>query len=247
MSPRARSSWAGALQIIHFNWPAYAFACGVAGGCALALAMPGPERFIAAAVLAPTVYLTAASILASHWIYDLSPLSDWVWLPAWLPAPAGRWLLIQSGFDPTGGRLRALLPAASLPVVDLYGVPGVGGASVRRARAANENDALGSVAALPEEAAVCDTILAVFALHEIRTPAARADFFRSLARALAPGGRLVVIEHLRDWNNFLVFGPGFLHFLPGGEWRRRASEAGLRFEKETSITPFVRAFLWSRP
>jgi len=60
---------------------------------------------------------------------------------------------------------------------------------------------------------------------------------------LAPGGRLLLVEHLRDAWNFLAFGPGCWHFLPRGEWMERASEPGFRVEQELRKTPFVRVWL----
>jgi hypothetical protein len=241
------SSWSGAGRIIRFNWPSYAAAAAVMAVAAAAASRPGAWRVPACAALAMTAYFSAASVAASHWIYDVSPLSDWRWVPEWLGASPGRWFSIQTGFDPTNGRLRALLPPTTLPTVDLYGEPGVGGASVERARAENAADARGAASALPRGEAVCDTIVAAFALHEVRGAAARAELFRALAAALSSGGRLLVVEHLRDAPNFFAFGPGFLHFLPEGEWRRPAAGAGLSLEREASITPFVRAFLWRKP
>jgi ubiquinone/menaquinone biosynthesis C-methylase UbiE len=127
------------------------------------------------------------------------------------------------------------------------GSPGVGGASVRRARMEDAGLARADASALPEGTAILDTMLAVFTLHEIRNVPAREEFFRATARALAPGGRLLVVEHLRDWRNFLVYGPGFLHFLSGSQWRRCASLAALELEREIAVTPFVRVFVWRTP
>jgi len=59
-------------------------------------------------------------------------------------------------------------------------------------------------------------------------------------------GQILLTEHIRDWKNFLVFGPGFLHFHSRREWQRVAQEAGLSVEREGSVTPFVRWFLLRR-
>jgi hypothetical protein len=61
-------------------------------------------------------------------------------------------------------------------------------------------------------AGACDTVFVLFAAHEIRDRVRRVTFFRELARVLSPNGQILVAEHLRDWRNFLAFGPGFLHF-----------------------------------
>lgn len=249
--PASPSSWAGAVQILRFNWPDYALALGVCVSCVVLLASPsaGIWHAVGAAILAPTAYLLAASLFASHWIYDRSALADWAWLPAWLPARPGRWMLIQAGFDSTYGQVASLLPPSPLPVLDLYGTLGVNGASVRRARqhAVRRGELPPTVDALPSDPAAADVLLAIFALHEIRARRTREEFFHAMNRTLSPGGCLLLVEHVRDWKNFLVFGPGFAHFLPEREWRHCAGAARLRLERTASITPFVRVFLWRRP
>jgi SAM-dependent methyltransferase len=68
-------------------------------------------------------------------------------------------------------------------------------------------------------------------------------FFEELRRVLAPRGRVLVVEHLRDVPNFLAFGPGFLHFHPRREWLRVAKAANLAVTKTAKVTPWVTALL----
>jgi hypothetical protein len=86
----------------------------------------------------------------------------------------------------------------------------------------------------------------LFAAHEIRQPARRTVFFLESARVLANSGQLLLVEHMRDWKNFLAFGPGFLHFHSRDEWLRLAHDAGLTVEREDRVTPFVRWFLMTK-
>ncbi len=239
-----KTSWKGAWQIVRFNWPSYVLAFVVIVICVYALQKPLVSQWLLVSIVVTTIYFSAASLIASHWVYDLSPWAEASWLTDLLPSPRGRALIIQTGFDASEGRIQQQL--GSFGVIDLFGTPGIGGATVRRARRANALDQAAVMAALPAAPAVAETIVAAFALHEIRGASARRTFFRALERALAPQGRLLVIEHLRDWKNFLVFGLGFLHFLPATEWKSCAAEAGLKLEKELSMTPFVRVFLWRK-
>lgn len=241
-SAARKTSWKGAWQIVRFNWPSYVLAFVVTVLCVYALQKPWVPLWLLAAILVTTIYFSVASLLASHWVYDLSPWAGSSWLTDLLPPPCGRVLMIQTGFDSSEGRIQQQLGPCD--VTDLYGTPGIGGATVRRARRASALDQTTVMEALPAGPAVAEIIVAAFALHEIRGAAARRTFFKALEQALTPQGRLHVTEHLRDWKNFLVF--GFLHFLPATEWKSCAAQAGLKLDKELSMTPFVRVFLWKK-
>jgi len=98
----------------------------------------------------------------------------------------------------------------------------------------------------PLAAGSLDSIFVTFAAHEVRDLAVQRALFSVLARALRPGGRLVITEHSRDMANFAVYGPGALHFQPLATWRARAAEAGLAGLGQVSITPFVRRIVFQR-
>jgi hypothetical protein len=53
---------------------------------------------------------------------------------------------------------------------------------------------------------------------------------------------VVVTEHLRDPANFLAYTVGFLHFHSRQAWLDTFRAAGLRVEREVSITPFITSF-----
>ena len=71
-------------------------------------------------------------------------------------------------------------------------------------------------------------------------------FFREVARVLRSHGDLVVVEHFRDWANFMAFGPGFFHFLPETAWRNAAAAGGFEIRRQFRVTPFVNVFVLRR-
>ena len=73
----------------------------------------------------------------------------------------------------------------------------------------------------------------------MRDIALREGLFGESKRILRDGGRMLVVEHVRDLANFFAFGPGFTHFQPRGEWLRLAAHAGFVVAAETRVTPFV--------
>ncbi|RFP66060.1 methyltransferase domain-containing protein [Hymenobacter lapidiphilus] len=240
-----RGPLTGVANIVRFNWPFYALAAsavlllGVAAVWA-PLGWGGYAGLALLAVLIPAF----VSLLASWYVYDRSDLYRFDWLPA--AAPPRRILNIHAGFDETSALLQQQFPAAELLVFDFYDPQLHTEASIRRARAAVAPYP-GTVqvrpAVLPLPAASIDQVFVLLAAHEIRQPSQRIAFLHEMGRVLAPGGRAVVVEHLRDPANFLAYTVGFLHFYSRATWLRAFAAAGLQLERELKITPFVSAFI----
>lgn len=186
-------------------------------------------------------------------MYDLKGVTRWNWLPATLAFPPQRWLNIHAGLDQSTLILTQFFPNTDYKIVDIYDPQEMTEPSIARARtrasrlhafvppalAARLDD-------LPLPDRDRDTVFLLFAAHEIRDPARRTEFFREAVRVLSNSGQLLLVEHIRDWRNFLAFGPGFLHFHSRAEWLRVARSAGLTITREAPITMFVRCFLMTR-
>jgi SAM-dependent methyltransferase len=239
----------GVAQIVLFNWPYYALAAFVAGSSAAALSflpMPSKLRLVIAGGLAAIIFWQIGSLAASHYVYDRSRFNRWDWLPSLLPQPPARWVNIHCGHDETSRHLRRLFPESTGLLLDIYDAEQMTESSIRRARRF-ATDAPRAVpckfSALPVGDGQLDAAFVIFAAHEIRQRDSRRRFFAELYRLLAPQGRIVLVEHLRDAVNFAAFGPGFWHFLPPREWLRLAQKTGFAVETEFRVTPFVRVFV----
>ncbi|HEX4647095.1 MAG TPA: class I SAM-dependent methyltransferase [Verrucomicrobiae bacterium] len=240
------------LQILAFNRHLYAAA-------ALALALGGVGfhllanhsfgKVILIGWLILTAFWTVSSLVVSHWVYDRSRIYKWTWLADCLPIGPRRWANIHAGLDESSPALRRFFPGAEGMVLDIFDSTEMTELSIAQARLRSKNAITATAAnfrALPVDKESLDTVFLIFAAHEIRRAESRLQFFSELERVLKSHGRVVLVEHLRDWNNFLAFGPGCLHFQFRETWRQAARKAGFKTDKEFNITPFVRVFLWEK-
>lgn len=236
----------GVRDVFRYNWPLYAAGCLAAGaGWVVARRLPGPAAVAARAGASAAVALLVSSTAASWWVHDRSGLHSFDWLDDLLPGGPGAHVVLSAGLDEASRPLAARWPDAAQRVVDLYDPVLMTEGSIRRARR-RVPPVAGTVAGRPDRLPVAsgsaDTVFAVFAAHELRRAADREALFAECVRVLRPGGRLVLVEHLRDVANTAVYGPGAWHFLPRREWLRLAAGAGLRTVGELRIGGQVTAF-----
>lgn len=240
-----RGRFYGVSNIVRFNWPFYVATMGVGAvviGFLLSARLPFWILWVGWSGIGLAFFWLLVSLLVSFYVYDVSPLYRWDWLRPLFPEAPQSWANIHSGLDESSLQLQALFPAAKSYVLDIYDPQEMTEASIKRARAAIASPVQAIVAecaALPLADHSMDAIFLLFAAHEIREPSARLGFFRELKRATAPGGRVIVVEHLRDAANFMAFGPGFWHFMPRNEWLRLSDQSGFVVAEKFRITPFV--------
>lgn len=239
-----RSRYGGVWQIVRFNWPWYAAAAAATAAAAALLILvplPAPWPSLALAALLLANAWLVLSLAVSHWIYDRSSVSRGEWLRG---IAAQRIVVCHFGQDEASAHVARWLPTAALHVFDLFEST-LGTPSLRRARALatpNTSTRAAALEALPLANATQDLAILAFAAHEVRDHATRVRLCTELARCLAPGGTLLVVEHLRDTWNLLAYGPGGFHFLSRRTWLRTFAAAGLEVVGETSLTPWVRRF-----
>ena len=247
-----RGPFQGTLQILRYNGPFYVFAsvAALVGAAVLfVVPLPAPLVFLGISGIALGLWWVVASIAASWYVYDFSPLMRWQWVPGLLPRKPISWVNLHAGLDESTPALHHLLGGAG-EVWDFYDKETMTEPSIEKARRETpEDERAPSVRpdALPAPDNCKDAAFLFFAAHEIRDAHERDVFWGEIARILKPGGCVVVAEHLRDAANFAVFGPGFMHFLPRAEWLRLFDFASLEVRREWAITPFTRVFVLRKP
>lgn len=237
-----------ALRIAGYNWPLYATAAvAVVVGIVLACLadLPTPLRWLGGAGAAAAAWLACGSFGAFHCMFDRSELLAGRWLTEELAQSPGRWVQINAGLEETTLPLAEVFPAAEGKLLDLYDPSVMTEPAVTRAR---QQKAGTTESAQPESLPVADgwaeLVVVMLAAHEIRDSQKRERFYQELRRVVSPAGTVIVVEHLRDLAAALAFGPAIFHFFPRQEWLQLGQRAGLEVERERSITPFIRVFVY---
>jgi SAM-dependent methyltransferase len=232
----------GAMNIIRFNWHFYLVAAGATAILLYTAKFLTPLLQLLIMIIALCIIMTLLTSLAvSYYIYDRSPLYSLDWLPAVTP-PHLHIVNIHAGFDETSALLAQKFPGTVLTVLDFYDPQLHTEVSIRRARKAYPaypGTQTISTANVPLAPQSVDHIYLILAAHEIRSDTERAQFFRQLRNALRTGGRITVVEHLRDINNLLAYNIGAFHFLSRRTWLNTFAQAGLQVDNEFSLTPFI--------
>ena len=241
------SGYTGVLKIVRFNLPWYASAVLMTAALSSALTqatLPALWHLLAWALIACADGWLLVSLVVSHYVYDRSAVARGGWLDGesadLVPSHVA---IFHLGQDEASAHTARLLPTATIRIFDVYHSEHSDSPSLARARSLAVAASTPAVFnQLPLVDGSIDLALVIFAAHELRHDDVRANFFRELARIIGPGGRVLVVEHLRDGWNLLAYGPGVFHFLGRRTWIRTFAQAGLQVTHETSLTPWVRRF-----
>lgn len=240
------SSYSGALKIIRFNWPWYAVAVAVTITAVAGLFLdifPGISGALAVAALVIGDLWLILSLAVSHYVYDRSPIARGAWLDKIVASQIRRAAIFHAGQDEASPAVARLCPSIDFQVFDFYDERRNGTESLKRARSLNPHrDVAIRFDNIPLDESSLDLVLVVFAAHEIRDDRERTAFFGEVRRVLAPTGRAIVVEHLRDIWNFAAYGPGAFHFFSERTWHRSFANGELEVVRESACTPFVRVF-----
>ena len=247
-----RGQFDGVLQIVRYNWTLYIVAVLVSTLVVFLVDVVHPPAALAGLLILgalAAVFWLALSLAVSHYVYDRSDLYRWEWIRDRVAPSPQHVVNIHAGLDETSPALQEMYPAAEVTILDIYDPAEMPEPSIARARR-EARSTHASVTAdfrrLPLETASADLVTVIFVAHELRRAASKETFFREAWRVLPPGGRLLLVEHLRDGWNLAAFGPGALHFFPRHEWLRVARATGFQLGEEFSRTVFVRAFVFLR-
>ncbi len=239
-----RKLFQGVGNIIRFNWHFYVIA-GMLSVLILFLCPFLPDSFRLPLIYGTIILLilVVSSLAVSFYIYDLSGIYALSWLE---DLNSKKVMNIHAGFDETTETIRQKFPAVDLTVCDFYDPLKHTERSIKRARRLypppQDTKAI-QTASLPFPNNTFDCITVIFSAHEIRDEQERIRFFSELNRIVQPSGQIFVTEHLRDFNNFLAYSAGCLHFYSKKKWRSTFQKAHLTILKEIKSTPFITTFI----
>ena len=155
-------------------------------------------------------------------------------------------LNINAGFDETSFIINNNFPEADLKVFDFYDAERHTEPAIIRARKVslvypNTQQMVSHTIAMNNQSA--DLVFLLSAAHEIRTNEEKIQFLQECRRVCKPDGKVIMVEHLRDFPNFLAFSVGFTHFFSKTVWKNAYKSAGFQSCEEVKFTPFMSIFI----
>jgi SAM-dependent methyltransferase len=186
-------------------------------------------------------------LIVSAYVYDLSGYYEFNWLKS-LHIPdsdSNQIININAGFDETSFIIKELFPRSDLKVYDFYNAERHTEVAIVRARKVSliypDTRQIASNK-IPLDDHSADLVFLLSAAHEIRSPGEKVAFLSECRRVCNPNAKLIMIEHLRDFPNFLAFTVGFAHFFSRKAWIKAFQKSGFTSIDETKFTPFMSIF-----
>jgi SAM-dependent methyltransferase len=242
-----RRKFQGVLNILSFNRHFYIIGLGILSALfACNLFFEWPPLVFTLVVIA-FLYGLIMPLLVSAWVYDFSGYYNFHWLDKQLVVGEQVQLIvnINAGFDETSFIIKDRFPHADLKVFDFYNARQHTEPAIKRARKVSwvyPNTQVIATGSIPLPDASVDIVFLLSAVHEIRSQEEKVQFLKECYRICKPQGNVIMVEHLRDFPNFLAFSVGFTHFFSRSTWKKAYKRAGFATFRETKFTPFMSVF-----
>lgn len=242
-----RRKFQGVLNILSFNKHFYVF-----GFIALAIIVISSFIFtwpflLFWSVIIAFLYGLIMPLIVSAYVYDFSGYYSFNWLKDFnFSDDENKQILnINAGFDETSFIIKSHFPKSNLQVFDFYNPEKHTEPAIIRARKVSlvyPNTQQINTNKIPLEDNTVDIIFLLSAAHEIRTQAEKIEFLKECHRVCRTDSNVIMIEHLRDFPNFVAFSVGFTHFFSKITWEKAFKKAGFSSFAEKKFTPFMSIF-----
>src|SRR6185503_16199524 len=228
-----RRKFQGVLNILSFNRQFYFIGVGVLiilFASRLLIEWPG---ILFRVIIAAFLYGLVMPLIVSAYVYDFSGYYDFRWLTDLVNEKEREKVKlitnINAGFDETSFIIEDKFPGADLEVFDFYNPERHTEPAITRARKVSlvypDTRSIPSNS-IPLNDRSVDIVFLLSAVHEIRSHDEKIRFLKECFRICKQGGSVIMVEHLRDFPNFLAFSVGFTHFFSRGIWKNAFTSAG---------------------
>jgi SAM-dependent methyltransferase len=242
-----RRKFQGVLNILSFNRHFYVF-----GIVALIVIITTYFIFNWSAplfwiIVIAFLYGLIMPLIVSAYVYDFSGYYNFNWVEKFKLADTDPKLIlnINAGFDETSFIIKNRFPKSDLKVYDFYDAKRHTEPAIIRARKVSvvypdtQQISTGSIPLMDNSV---DIIFLLSAVHEIRSQDEKVEFLKECRRLCKQNSEVIMVEHLRDFPNFLAFSIGFTHFFSRRTWKSAFERAGFSSIAETKFTPFMSIF-----
>ncbi|AEV97257.1 methyltransferase type 11 [Niastella koreensis] len=242
-----RRQFQGVLNILSFNRHFYVFGVGTLLLLFASRLVFAWSNLVFVIIIIGFLYGLIMPLIVSAWVYDFSGYYDFEWLKKQVPERENinQLVNINAGFDETSFIIERLFPHAHLQVFDFYNAQQHTEPAIVRARKVSlvyPNTQTIASNAIPVKDASVDLVFLLSAAHEIRSHEEKVQFLKECHRICKPGGKVIMVEHLRNFPNFLAFSVGFTHFFSRSTWKNAFERAGFTTFQQTPFTPFMAVF-----
>lgn len=242
-----RRKFQGVLNILSFNRHFYVFGILVLAAIFVSRLFIEWPPVLFWLIISAFLYGLIMPLIVSAYVYDFSGFYKFNWLKELIKESESVSLItnINAGFDETSFIIEEKFPRSDLRVFDFYNAKQHTEPAIKRARKVSlvypDTKSI-STSSIPLNDKTADIVFLLSAIHEIRSHDEKIRFLKECYRVCKPNGKIIMVEHLRDFPNFLAFSVGFTHFFSRSVWKNAFEHAGFTSFREIKFTPFMSIF-----